>query len=248
MSGPIHGEKAELVPLSIDWVWRGARAALSTGLLVLSFSMLGFGAFARDASFPLWQIIFMSMAVWALPSSLVFVATIAAGSGALAAAIAVALSAVRFLPMTISILPLLAAERVRRVWLVVAVHYVAVTAYVEGMIHLPKVPPDHRVAFYIGLGTSMMVIATAFSAVGFLIAGALPKFLSLGLVILSPIYFLLSMLKASTTLAERVALGGGLVLGPIAHQIDSELDLLYGGVLAGVIGYLTQRFRRSILS
>lgn len=233
--------------VSLEWVRRGVWASLSMGLVVLSFSFVGFGAFARDAGFPLWQVVFMSLAIWALPSALIFVSALAAGAGLAAAALAVALSAVRLLPMTIAVLPLLSATKAKRIWLVVAVHYVAVTAYVEAFLLLPKVPEEHRLAFFLGLGTSLMVIASGFGALGYLIAGALPQALALGLVILAPLYFLLSMLKAASHLSEYVALAAGLVLGPLAHSFNGEFDLLIGGVLAGLLGCGVERWRKVAL-
>ena len=172
---------------------------------------------------------------------------LAAGAGLAAAALAVALSAVRLLPMTIAVLPLLSATKAKRIWLVVAVHYVAVTAYVEAFLLLPKVPEEHRLAFFLGLGTSLMVIASGFGALGYLIAGALPQALALGLVILAPLYFLLSMLKAASHLSEYVALAAGLVLGPLAHSFNGEFDLLIGGVLAGLLGCGVERWRKVAL-
>lgn len=218
--------------------------SLCLGLLVLSLSFLGFGAYARDAGFPLWQVVYMSAVVWALPSALIFVAVIGAGSGVLAAGIAVALSAVRLLPMTIALLPLLKAERARKAWLFIAVHYVAVTAYVEGFLQLPKVPEAHRLAYFVGMGTGLMIVATSCGVIGYEIAASLPSTLSFGLILLSPLYFLLSMLKAATTLAEKVALAGGLVFGPLAHSLNAEFDLLLGGVLGGVLGYLAQQWKK----
>lgn len=240
----LPGEAAGRVHISPAWFLNGVRGSLSLGLVVLSLSFVGFGAFARDAGFPLWQVVFMSLTIWALPSALVFVAALAGGAGVAAAGIAVALSAVRLLPMTIAVMPLFGrTSHIRRVWLVIAVHYVAVTAYVEGFLKLPTVPEDHRVAYFVGLGSGLMVIATSFGAVGYLIAGSLPVSLGLGLVIISPLYFLLSMLKAATSISEKFALAAGLIFGPVAHSFTSEFDLLVGGLAAGIAGYLAQRWQ-----
>lgn len=230
--------------LSLSWVGRGIAGSLTLGLVFLSLSFVGFGAYARDAGFALWQMVFMSMSMWALPSILVFASSIATGGSILATAIAVALSAVRLMPMTIALLPLLGNVKKQRIWLVVAVHYVAVTAYVEGFLRLPKLPEEHRLAYFVGFGTSLMIIATTAGAFGFLVAGALPKVLSIGLVLISPLYFLISMLKTATTLSEQVAVASGLVLGPIAHSINAEFDLLIGGVVAGVLGFAVQRWQK----
>lgn len=226
------------------WFLRGLRGSAGFSALILSLAFLGFGAFARDLGFALWQVVLMSLTAWALPSLVVFAAAIGHGATYVAAAIAVTLSAVRLLPMTVALMPMMARERLPQLWFYVASHFVAVTGYVEALLRLPKVPPEVRLSYFLGLGTGLMLLATSGGAIGYLAAATLPPLAAAGLLILSPLYFLLATMSAAALPADRFALGSGLVLGPIAHLVDPGLDLLWAGLIGGSFGYAVQRFVR----
>jgi predicted branched-subunit amino acid permease len=241
---PSEEAVATAEPLSPRWYVTGLRQGISFPLLVLSTTFFGFGAFARDLGFTLWQVAMLSAAVWAMPSSVVFVVAVSGGASLVGAAIAVALSAVRLLPMTIALMPQMAAARVHRAWFYIASHFVAVTGYVEALVRFPRVPPDQRLAFFLGLGTSLMTIASSAAVLGYFVAGALPPLVAAGLLFVTPLYFLLSMIGAATTLSERSAIVIGFALGPIAHRLEPEFDLLWAGLIGGTAGYAVHRLSR----
>jgi predicted branched-subunit amino acid permease len=234
---PTHG-------VSLAWIAAGARASLCFAVVILTLVFVAFGAFARDLGFPLWQIVLMGFSTWAMPSMVVFVAAVAQGSGLVAAGLAVALSAVRLLPMTIAIMPQLAAERVHRAWFYVASHAVAITAYVEATLRLPAIPPERRLSFFLGLGAGLMLIASTGGVVGYFAGAFLPRPLVVGLLMLTPLYFLLSIVTAATQLSDRAALGVGFALGPVAALIEPQLDLLWAGLAGGTVGYVVGRSER----
>ena len=147
----------------------------------------------------------LSAAVWAMPSSVVFVVAVAGGASPWAAALAVALSAVRLLPMTVALMPQMAAERVRRFWFYVGSHFVAVTGYVEAIVRFPRVPPERRLSFFLGMGMTLMTVASSFAVVGFFVAAVLPPVIASGLLFVTPMYFLLSIVGAATIWPERAA-------------------------------------------
>jgi predicted branched-subunit amino acid permease len=213
-------------------------------VLILSLAFVGFGAFARDVGFPLWQVMAMALTTWALPSMVVFVVATSQGATLAAAALAVTLSAVRLLPMTVATVPWFRAEPARRIWLYVASHFIAITIYVEAALRLPAVPEERRLSFFLGLGLGLMTIASSAGAIGYLVAGALPAPVLTGLLFLTPAYFLLSMLTAAVNLTERAALGLGLVLGPLFALVDKELALLWAGLGAGTLAWLAGRIAR----
>jgi predicted branched-subunit amino acid permease len=223
--------------LSPRWILNGAWQAISLPLVVLSTTFFAFGAFARDLGFPLWQMVMLSGAVWAMPSSVVFVVSVSGGASLFAAALAVALSAVRLLPMTIALMPQMSAERVNRLWFYLGSHFVAVTAYVEAIMRFPRIPPEVRLSFFIGMGLSLTIISTSVGVLGYLVAGALPPVLAGGLLFVTPLYFLLSIVAAATKWPERAAVAFGFILGPIAHRIEPELDLLWAGLIGGTGSY-----------
>src|SRR5690606_8114211 len=133
----------------------GMRTAIGLPGAILFASMLGFGGLAREAGMALDVAVFMTLFVWALPSQVVFVGSLMSGATLGATFIAVALSAVRLLPMTMAIVPILKGSRTPR-WVMFALsHFVAVTAWVAGLRGLPRVVPERRAAWFAGVGLTL---------------------------------------------------------------------------------------------
>jgi predicted branched-subunit amino acid permease len=228
-------------PLSGAYLLQGVRRALSLAGLILCLASFGFGAFARDLGFTLWQTAVLAGLVWALPSAVIFASAAAAGATLWAAGIAVAISAVRLLPMTVAILPQMRAERARHVWFWLASHFVAVTGYVEALLAFPRIAPERRLSFFLGLVLTLNVTATLAAVAGHIAASRLPAPVAMALAFITPIYFALSIVSASRTLTDRAALALGLALGPVAHWLEPELDLLWAGLIGGTAAFLIGR-------
>ena len=128
------------------WVLRGMRVVLSVPAAILLTSMAGFGALCRESGLTLGESLFMTAAIWALPSQVVLVGAIAAGASLPTAAIGVALSAVRFVPMIASWVPLVRTPATPRWKIVVLAHFVAVTSWVVAALQLPKIPAEARLS------------------------------------------------------------------------------------------------------
>lgn len=230
--------------MTIDHFFAGARGAFSTPSFVLIAAVFGFGGLAQAAGFTLVESVLMTGLIWALPSQVVLVGAVAAGSGIAAASLAVSLSAVRLLPMTVSLLPILRGQRTPKLTLLVLSHFVAVTAWVEGMTRLPTMPRDARVPYFAGFCVTLVSMAMTSTGIGHAAAGSLPPLLSAGLLILTPIYFVITLTRAATSVAERVAMPLGLVLGPAAALALPGPDLIWAGVLGGSLAYLIDRWTR----
>ncbi len=223
------------------WFLAGVRAAIGVPGLVLFASTVGFGGFAREAGLPLGLTLLMTGGIWALPSQIVLTGSIAAGSSLVAAFVAVSLSAVRLMPMTAAIMPMLRGPRTSRLRLLVLSHFVAVTAWVLAMTRLQSLPREGRAAWFAGLGLALAVASVAATGLGYWGAGELPPVLSGALVFMTPVYFLVSMSGAARSLTERLALAIGLVLTPLVGLFDTATDLLWGGLVGGTLAFLIGR-------
>jgi hypothetical protein len=69
--------------------------------------------------------------------------------------------------------------------------------------------------------------------------------LSAGLLFLTPIYFLLSMLVASGTRMDRLALGFGFALGPVVYLMLPGFELILSGLIGGGGAYLAGRILKA---
>jgi predicted branched-subunit amino acid permease len=225
------------------WFLRGMRAAAtSVQGLVLFASMVGFGGLCRDVGFPLGASILSSVLVWALPAQVLVVGGFAAGNAAPVIALAVALSSIRLFPMTAALMPYLRGRRSGIGTQFLAAHFVAVTAWIEGMRRLPLMAVDGRLPFFFGIGCLLVISATAATAAGYLLAGTLPRSLAIGLLFLTPLSFLIQLSHNARDLVDRLALAFGLVLAPFMAEIGGRLDLLWTGLIGGTAAWAAHRF------
>src|SRR5918997_4750093 len=92
-------------------LWRGTRDALALPAWVVGCSMIGIGSLARDAGVPAGAAVMSTLLIWASPAQAIFFVSLSAGTSLPAIALAICLSSIRFLPMTLAILPLIRRPR-----------------------------------------------------------------------------------------------------------------------------------------
>jgi predicted branched-subunit amino acid permease len=211
---------------------------------VIFGTYVGYGALCHDLGFTLpWSLI-STVIVWAGPAQVILVTTLGSGAPLAEVAVAVSLTAMRFLPMVAALLPVIKTPATR-VWnLLLPAHFTAASMWVEGLRVAPTLPREARVAFCNGLGCMMMAHALAGSVVGFALAAKLPPLLAAAVLFLTPLSFLMSLARNSRQLIDRLALILGLVLTPILMYQQVGLALLIGGLVAGTISYAAHRVRR----
>ena len=205
--------------------------------IVLFFTSFGYGTLARELGFGFGHTIFLTVFLYALPAQVILVDQIARGATVYAAGFAVMLTAVRLLPMTVNIVPLLQAEGRSPLWQVLAVHFVAITSWVEGLSRLPQLPATLRLPHYCGIGIGMVAATMAGTTAGFVAAGALPPLLAAMLLFMTPLYFLCSMLMSSARPGDRLAILLGCLLGPPLYLLAPDFDLMLTGLIAGSIAF-----------
>lgn len=220
---------------------RGMRSAVtSVQCLVLFASMVGFGGLCRDVSFPLGAAMLSCVLIWALPAQVIVVSGYVSGTATPVIALAVALSSIRMFPMTASLIPYLRGRSIAKQLL--AAHFIAVSAWIEGMRRLPSMPREERLAFFYGAGTLLVGSATTATVIGFLLAGTLPRALAIGLLFLTPLSFLIQLFHNARELVDRLALGLGLVIAPFMAEIGGRLDMLWTGLIGGGAAWGVHRF------
>lgn len=134
-----------------------------------------------------------------------------------------------------------------RAWkLLLPAHFTAVSMWVEAMRLLPGVPRENRIAFCNGLGCGYGLTACSATVTGFFLAAELPPLMSAALLFLTPVAFLMSTLRNGRMLVDRLALGLGLVLGPLFAWWQIGLDLMWSGIVGGTAAYLVHRFREAL--
>lgn len=221
----------------------GLAIALTVPGWILFTTAFGFGAFAHDLGFTVWQTIFSSVAVYALPAQVVLFDQLARNAALLSIAFVISLTAVRLLPATVTLVPLFRDETRPRWMAVAAVHFCAVTAWLEGLRRLPHVPKHLRMPHFLGLGLGMLTQTTIGSVVGWVAASALPPVLAAALLFMTPIYFILSLTANARVAADRLAIVLGLALGPVFYRWTPGFDLLLAGLVGGTAAFFLPRLR-----
>lgn len=226
------------------WLLRGSRAAFSLPGLILAVSFVGFAGLAAEAGLTAAQTIFMTGIIWALPAKVVLVGAIMSGNTLPAAALAVAFSSIRLMPMVIALVPEMRTERTPR-WVLYALsHFVAVTSWVLAMEKLRGVPREMRTAYYAGLGATLVLGNMAVVAASYALAKQLPPAASASLLMLTPMYFITSLWASARERAGHFAMAFGVVLGPIFHVLTPGFDLLAAGLAGGAAAYAAHRLTR----
>jgi hypothetical protein len=146
-------------------------------------------------------------------------------------------------PMVVSVMPMLRTPQTKRRHLILVAHLTAVTLWVECFRFLPQVPRDRRIAFIHGLGAGLVLVCLTATSVGYGLAANLSQLFAAAILMLTPLAFLFSTLRNSRELSDVVALILGLLLFPLAAKLDSGVDILISGVVAGTVAYGVHRLK-----
>lgn len=220
---------------------RGIAVAFGVPGLILFASAAGFGALARDAGLSLGNANLMMATLFALPAQVVMVDQLARGGSLLGAALAVTLIGVRLLPMTAVLAPHLGGPSAGRLGKVIAVHAIAITAWMEGFRRLPSIAEPLRLPHFLGIGAGLILASLAGTTAGFAAAGVVPPAFAAALLFLTPIYFMLSLIETAGGAGDWLAIAIGAALGPLSYLFAPGFDLLLTGVVGGTAAYLLGR-------
>jgi len=221
---------------------RGIRDALALPAWIVGFSLIGVGSLAQDVGFPLLAAVLSTLLMWAGPAQVILFGGVAGGTALPLVAIAISLSSIRLLPMTMSMLPMLRRPGQGLAMQFLIAHYVAVTVWVEGTRRLPPLDASQRLSYYFGFANTCLVISAVMTGAGWLLSAVVPLFLAAGLLFLTPLFFTIALIAGARSRLDwsALALGAGLV--PVFnHLVGGDFDLLATGLVGGTIAYLIGR-------
>jgi predicted branched-subunit amino acid permease len=226
---------------------RGARHAIGAPAGVLFAGYIGFGALCHSLNLSIWTAAGSAFFVYALPGQMVMAEMFALGATTLLTTLAVGLTASRFLPMTLTVLPQLETEHRGSKSLYAMVHLLAMTSWAVAMRDLPKMEAQYRQAYFWGIGLVCWSVCAPGAVIGYLLADQVPMPLTMALVFLNPLFFMLSFTEVKVA-AYRLAIIFGSFLGPISHSLVPDYSLLISGLVGGSLAYLLIHRRHSSLS
>ncbi|MHA1113657.1 MAG: AzlC family ABC transporter permease [Alphaproteobacteria bacterium] len=215
---------------------RGCRAPMGGAVVIIAASYLPFGAFIQESGLPIWAGPLLTGTVWALPGQILFVEMLVTGAPVFAIMLAVSLSNARFMPMVVSIMPLVRDGR-RRPLHFFAAHISAVMSWTLAMRDLPSVPRPLRLSYYLGVALVFWVGAILFTTLGYVIAEPLPPE-ARQVVLLLVFAYLWILFADQRNRAFLFAVGMGAVAGPLIYLATPNWTLLITGVVFGSLAFL----------
>jgi predicted branched-subunit amino acid permease len=224
----------------------GAIEALGVPAAVLGAGYIGFGALAFDADFSLTLALFSTMTIWALPGQIALIELRELGTAAPALILAVMLTSARFLPMAVTLLPILRHPAYRPWHYYVAGQLVAMTGWAVAIRRCPMLPQDQRLPYFMGFAGALWVACLAGTAAGYFASGSLSELVTLGLVFLNPLYFILLLGGEVRHRQGVLALLCGVLAGPLMQLLTPQWGLLVAGVAGGSVAYgIDRAWRKS---
>lgn len=241
---PAHDPKPGPTPFTSPRVAfrEGVRVALGAPAVVLFAGMVGFGALSQSVGMSFWSSVASSALIYALPGQIVMAEMLAVGASGLLVSLAAALTAARFLPMMLTVIPQIPAEH-RTARLFLMAHLVAMTSWAIAVRSFPRLAPQDRQPYFFGFGLVCWAVCTPGTALGYLMAGHVPGPLTLALVFLNPLFFLLSFTEVRPT-GFRLAIIAGAILGPLSYLVSPSYSLIASGLIGGSLAYAVQRLQR----
>jgi predicted branched-subunit amino acid permease len=224
----------------------GAREALGVPAAVLGAGFLGYGSLAADAGYSIWMTLAATFAIWALPGQLVLMEMQAGGAALAATVLAVSLSAARFFPMTLTLMPLMRKDGSKRpVWhFLLVAQLVSMTTWAVAMRRFNE--DDLRDAgsrwhYFLGFSAVCIGSAALFAVIGQVLLVTLPPLMRYGLALLTPLYFFVTLVGEAQSRASITALVCGAATALVLHNIAPGWSLLGAGFIGGTAAFLLQR-------
>lgn len=235
MGGSLHhgGVSSPLLP--------GLREALGASGVAMAATFLAFGAAVREAGLSAGWALLACWGIYGMPGQLVLVQAASLGwAGGIGAAVmgAVAVNA-RFLPMAVSITPVLSASSRWR--LLPAVPFIAVTPWAAAMRALPAVRRPDRIGWFLGFGLTSWLVAGIAALSGFHLAGALGPEARAALLFVNPLYYALLLAADLDRPAPRRAVLCGVAAAALALALPPSIALLAAGIAGGTAAFLLGR-------
>ena len=213
---------------------------------VLGAGFLGYGSLAADAGYSIWMTLAATFAIWALPGQLVLMEMQAGDAAVAATVLAVSLSAARFFPMTLTLMPLMRNDGSKRpIWqFLLAAQLVSMTTWAVAMRRFNEADLkdlDSRWHYFLGFSAVCIGSAALFAMIGQLLLVALPPLARYGLALLTPLYFFVTLVGEAQSRSAFTALVCGAATALALHSVAPGWSLLGAGFIGGTAAFLLQR-------
>ena len=219
----------------------GVKDALGVPAAVLATGMIGFGAFALEHGFSVWLALACTVGIWALPGQIVLLEMHASGAPGYLTVLAVMLTSARFLPMAMTLMPVIRHPRYSRAAVYLGAQVIAMTGWAWAMRACRDMPHVARFPYFIGFAAACWAAGILATALGYYLAGGFSETVRLGFVFLAPVYFFVILIGDARTALAAAALACGALAGPLMHLVSPQWSVLLAGLVGGTLAYFLQK-------
>ena len=219
----------------------GIRDAFGVPAAVTGAGYVGFGALVGSYGGSVWAIVVSTITIWALPGQLVMIDMWQIGAPTIAVALAMMLTNARFLPMSLTLMPILRDHSHPRGHYYFAAHFISMTSWAVCTRRCPEMAPAARLPYFVGFSGTCIAVSAACGAFGYLIAGSIPPGVQLGLVFLPTVYFFVILIGDVQTRLAAIALACGGTAGPLFYLLTPQWSVLAAGFTGGTIAFVIQK-------
>ena len=215
----------------------GVRNAIGVPALLLFSAMIGFGSLAQEQGLSLYISMLSTVLIWGMPGQVVHVELYGLGAPLIAVVLGVAGANARFMPMTLSMMPVFADSPHNRKWNYLLSHFISINTWTEMLHRGHEIRADRRVFYFLGFSFTCMFAGLIGVYQGYVLFESMPKMISLCLIFLVPIYF--GLIMSNTVHPPFLfAFVLGCILGPPMHLLTPEWGLVLAGLISGTLAYL----------
>ena len=136
----------------------GCVKSLASPAIALGCCMAAIGALFKNIGFNLQESVFSTFLTYALPGSLAMAETMIIGGSLLNIFLAVWFVNARLYPMAVSLFPLMMHKSQPKWKYYFSCHFIAVSAWLIMKSNYKKIPKEHRIDYWIGIGLSLIHI------------------------------------------------------------------------------------------
>lgn len=217
-------------------VLSGMRAGLSLPPFMVFSAMLGFGSLAKSQDVSLLLTLLSAGGIYGMPGQVAMLEIYATGGTLLAILTGVAMANMRFLPMTIAMMPLYDEREPLYRWRYLFVHLMSINSWTYMLQKPDCAHPLNRFGFFVGFGTMCIAGGLAGATLGWFAAGSFSNEITLTLIFLNPAYFIfLFCTNRKANILCSIAIGA--VLGPLFYLWSPDWGLPFCGLVAGTAGF-----------
>ena len=214
----------------------GVRNGLLMPFWMVFGSMIGFGSMARDAGVGIEIALGASIGIWGLPGQVAMVELFAAGLPIFAIVVASSLANMRFMPMTVVLMPYFKGNTTAYKWRYFMAQVLSINIWTTFMRRGVNLAKEDRLPFYFGVSVICLIGGAIGTTIGFFAAGLLPLYLTMSLVFLNPAYFVYVFSSVSYRNCI-IAVVLGALSGPLIYLMTPDWSVPITGIIAGTVAF-----------